>query len=80
MTTHQKTGMPEKMLKPSLDELMRRVDSKYALVVAAAKRGRELMDGSVPLVETAHRKPVTIALDEIAHDRLEIVLPPTGVK
>ncbi|MCL8208810.1 MAG: DNA-directed RNA polymerase subunit omega [Actinomycetia bacterium] len=68
------------MLKPSLDELTRHVDSKYALVVAAAKRARELMDGAPALVTTDARKPVTIALEEIAHDRLEIVLPPAGLK
>jgi DNA-directed RNA polymerase subunit omega len=68
------------MLKPSLDELTRRVDSKYALVVAAAKRARELMDGAMPLVEAQGMKPVTIALEEIAEGRLDIILPPVGVK
>jgi DNA-directed RNA polymerase subunit omega len=68
------------MLKPSLDELTRRVDSKYALVVAAAKRARELMDGAMPLVEAQGMKPVTIALEEIAEARLDIILPPVGAK
>jgi DNA-directed RNA polymerase subunit omega len=68
------------MLKPSLDELTRRVDSKYALVVAAAKRARELMDGAMPMVEAEGSKPVTIALEEIAEGRLEIILPPVAPK
>lgn len=66
------------MLKPSLDELMLRVDSKYALVVAAARRARELMAGAAPLVDTDATKPVTIALQEIAAGRLDIVLPPVA--
>ena len=68
------------MLKPSLDELTRRVDSKYALVVAAAKRARELMDGAMPMVEAEGSKPLTIALEEIAEGRLEIILPPVAPK
>jgi DNA-directed RNA polymerase subunit omega len=68
------------MLKPSLDELTRRVDSKYALVVAAAKRARELMDGAMPMIETEASKPVTIALEEIAQGRLDIIVPPASPK
>lgn len=68
------------MLKPSLDELTRRVNSKYALVSAAAKRARTLLDGSMPLVETESSKPVTIALEEIAAGRLDIELPAASVK
>jgi DNA-directed RNA polymerase subunit omega len=68
------------VLKPSLDELTRRVDSKYALVVAAAKRARALMAGDLPLVETRASKPVTIALEEIAQDQLDIVVPPASIK
>ncbi len=68
------------MLKPSLDELMSRVDSKYALVVAASRRARELMAGAGPLVDTEATKPVTIALQEIADGRLDIVLPPVATR
>ncbi|MCL4425962.1 MAG: DNA-directed RNA polymerase subunit omega [Firmicutes bacterium] len=54
------------MIEPSLDVLLTRVDSKYTLVVAAAKRGRELMNGQPQLVDSRSSKPVTIALAEIA--------------
>ncbi|HHW13949.1 MAG TPA: DNA-directed RNA polymerase subunit omega, partial [Firmicutes bacterium] len=37
------------MMEPSLDLLMKRVDSKYALVVTAAKRARQLMAGEPKL-------------------------------
>jgi DNA-directed RNA polymerase subunit omega len=68
------------VLRPSLDELMARVDSKYALVVAAAKRARALMAGDVPLVETQATKAVTVALEEIAQGELDIVVPPVSIK
>jgi DNA-directed RNA polymerase subunit omega len=49
------------MIHPSVDKLLRRVDSKYTLVVASAKRARELMLQRKPVVD----KPVTAALEEI---------------
>lgn len=49
------------MIHPSVDRLLRRVDSKYTLVVASAKRARELMLQKKPVVD----KPVTAALEEI---------------
>ena len=59
---------------------MTRVESKYALVVAASRRARELMAGAGPLVDTDATKPVTIALQEIAEGRLDIVLPPVATR
>lgn len=49
------------MIYPSVDKLLRKVDSKYTLVVAAAKRARELMQQSAQ----GAAKPVTAALEEI---------------
>ena len=40
------------MINPSLDILVKKVDSKYTLVVLAAKRARELMDGDTLTVHT----------------------------
>ncbi|MGI6097505.1 MAG: DNA-directed RNA polymerase subunit omega [Dethiobacteria bacterium] len=53
------------MINPSIDELTKIVDSKYTLVIAAAKRARQLREGSIPLVETNSKNDVTIALEEI---------------
>ena len=58
------------MIKPSLDELATKVDSKYSLVILAARRARAIQDGSAPLVESKSTKPVTIALEEVAADKL----------
>ncbi len=51
--------------KPAIDEICEKVDSRYTLVVASAKRARELIDGSQPLVDPKERKPVSVAVDEI---------------
>jgi len=53
------------MIYPSLSKLMEKVDSRYSLVVATAKRARELVEGAEPLVRCGQDKPVTIAINEI---------------
>lgn len=54
------------MLYPSIDEMVKIVDSKYSLVVAASKRARMLRDGAeVALAEPKSNKFVGIALEEI---------------
>ena len=54
------------MVNPSIDLLVKQVDSKYTLVVLAAKRARELTVPGQNLPE----KEVSIALKEIATDEL----------
>ena len=58
------------MEQPTSDKMMERVDSKYSLVVAAAKRARELTDGSEPLAKVNSNKPVSIALCEIGEGKI----------
>ena len=53
------------IVDPSVLELLNHADSRYTLVVASAKRARELIDGSQPLVDPKERKPVSVAVDEI---------------
>ncbi|MFZ5640912.1 MAG: DNA-directed RNA polymerase subunit omega [Bacillota bacterium] len=68
------------MRQPSLDILMKKVDSKYTLVVAAAKRARMLTEGENKLVETKSYKPVTVALEEIARDYIGYERTKAGIK
>ncbi|MBW5444675.1 DNA-directed RNA polymerase subunit omega [Cohnella sp. CFH 77786] len=61
------------MLYPSIDELVRKVDSKYTLVVAASKRARSLRDGKQSEMSAPKsRKVVGVALEEIYHDFVQI--------
>lgn len=67
------------MKQPSLDILMSQVDSKYTLVVAAAKRARVLM--SIPgSEELKDMKPVSKALEEIAQKRISFDFNKEGNK
>ena len=45
------------MCFPSIDSLVKKVDSKYTLVTLAADRARELTDGQPPLIPDAPIKP-----------------------
>ena len=56
------------MLYPSIDEIRTKVDSKYTLVVLAAKRARDIIEGMPKLTEADVEKPVSIAANEIAED------------
>lgn len=69
------------MIKPSIDELLEKVDSKYSLVVAAAKRARELVDGAEPMEKAeSSNKPVSVALCEIGHDKVVYEQTKEGIK
>ncbi|TCS93070.1 DNA-directed RNA polymerase subunit omega [Hazenella coriacea] len=58
------------MLYPSIDSLMKKADSKYSLVVLAAKRARQLLDGDEPQLKADSKKHVGMALEEISADIL----------
>lgn len=68
------------MVKPSLDDLVKKVDNKYTLVVLAAKRAREIMSGNSIFVEIRSNKPVTIALEELAANKITYERTKIGIK
>ncbi|CEP69460.1 RNA polymerase subunit, RPB6/omega [Moorella glycerini] len=59
------------MKQPSLDQLEKRVGSKYALAVLAAKRARTLTEGQFANLYPKGTKPVTVALMEIAEGKIK---------
>lgn len=69
------------VIKPEIDELMSKVDSKYTLCIIAAKRARQINDlnhmlqsqalqamtaAEVAELRGGNTKPLTLALEEIA--------------
>jgi DNA-directed RNA polymerase subunit omega len=68
---------PEGITNPPIDDLLKATDSKYALVIFAAKRARQinayysqlgegLLEYVGPLVEThVQEKPLSVSLREI---------------
>ena len=48
------------MLNPSLKEFLIEGESKYTLATVIAKRARQIIDGSEPLIETTENKDTFI--------------------
>lgn len=68
------------LIKPTLESLMTKVDSKYTLVTLAAKRARQLTDGDEPLVDVDTTKVVSIAMEEINQGKITYEAPRDGIK
>ena len=49
---------------------MRNIDSKYTLVIIAAKRARALVDDNPELMNASTVNPVSMALEDIAEARI----------
>ena len=73
------------IIDPPIDSLLTKVESKYALVIFASKRARQinayyadlhegsLFDNVGPLVDSSvEDKPLSIAMHEINEDKLQI--------
>ena len=49
------------------------VNSRYSIVMAAAKRAREIIDGSEPMVPVKTvDKPLSVAIDEMNQSKIKI--------
>ena len=53
-----------------IEDIMEHIDSKYRLVIVAAKRAKQLNRGAVPLVQVRNIKPTYQALEEMATGKL----------
>lgn len=56
------------MLYPSINEIRKKADSRYTLVILAAKRARDIIEGKPVLTEEDTERPVSIAAHEIVED------------
>lgn len=54
------------MARVTVEDCLTQVPNRFALVVLATKRTRQLMDGARPLMEPGKNKPAVLALREIA--------------
>ena len=81
------------MLHPSYTDLMKVVNkdveegetkvvnSRYSIVMATAKRAREIFDGSMPLVDTKPgEKPLSIAISEMNQGKITILAEEEAAK
>ncbi|MGH9282253.1 MAG: DNA-directed RNA polymerase subunit omega [Acidimicrobiales bacterium] len=74
------------MMDPPVESLLGKVDSKFTLVTLSARRGRQINSyfnqlgeglGAIvpPQVTSVSRKPLSIALEEIAADKIRYTRP-----
>ena len=73
------------MLHPSYTDLMKVVNSnvepgetpvvnsRYSIVMAPAKRARQIISGDEPLVDEKGKKPLSIAVDELNEGKIKIL-------
>lgn len=73
------------MLHPSYTDLMNIVNgdveegeepvisSRYSIVMATAKRARQIIGGEEPLVEIKQDKPLSIAIEELVEGKIKII-------
>ncbi len=73
------------MLHPSYADLMKLansevadgdtpvVNSRYSIVLATAKRARQIIDGAEPLIDINCPNPLSIAVDELDNSRIKIL-------
>ena len=78
------------MLHPSYTDLMKVVNkdveegetnivnSRYSIVMATAKRARQIIQGDEPLVDAKEgAKPLSIAIDELNNGKIKIIADDT---
>lgn len=61
------------MVKPSVTDLLKLVDNRYSLVIATAKRARQIESGSIVLTAKEDKVSVTVAVNEIAEGKVRVV-------
>lgn len=71
------------MLKPSYTELIdalnkntyedSEITSRYTIVIAAAKRARQLIAGDEPMLPIGKEKPISTAVKEMLSNKIQIV-------
>ena len=61
---------PLSMVNPSIDSMLEKTHSRYALVMLASKRARELLNGATCRVEERSNKFVTNAMEEINEGKI----------
>lgn len=73
------------MLHPSYSDLMKVVNSeiepgetkvvnsRYSIVMATAKRARQIVDGDEPLVDDNGQKPLSVAVEELNQGQIKIL-------
>jgi DNA-directed RNA polymerase subunit omega len=78
------------MIHPRIDELLEKVDSRYALVIVSAKRARQINnyhhqlgegigfeEAPPPLIESRSKNYLTMAMEEVSRGKITYKYPAT---
>lgn len=63
------------IVDPCVLKLLEHADSRYTLVVEAAKRGRQIVGGAQPMVEGSTLNPLKLAVEEIDKGFISYEMP-----
>lgn len=73
------------MIHPSYSEIMKVVNgdvepgeqpivqSRYSIVLATAKRARQIIDGDEPMAAVSNGKPLSTAVEEVFEGKVKII-------
>ena len=61
------------IVKPTVTELLKKSKNRYELVIATSKRARQIAMGDAPLTKVKEESPVTLAANELAEGKFEII-------
>ncbi len=73
------------MLHPSYSDLMKVVNSevepgetpvvnsRYSIVMATAKRARQIIGGAEPMVKAYGKKPLSVAVEELNQGKIKVI-------
>ena len=64
------------MVKPTVAELLTKANNRYELVIATARRARQIASGAEPKTDVKEESPVTLAANAIAERKVSIVEEP----
>jgi DNA-directed RNA polymerase subunit omega len=62
------------MARITVEDCLRKVESRFELVILAARRAKMIMRGAKPLVESDNR-PIVSALREVAAGKVKFINP-----
>ncbi len=58
------------LVKPSVNELLTKVDNRYTLVIMVSKRARQIASGSKPVTDVKSNSVVSLATNEVAEGKV----------
>ncbi|MCI8640613.1 MAG: DNA-directed RNA polymerase subunit omega [Clostridia bacterium] len=61
------------IVRPTVTELLKKSKNRYELVIATSRRARQIAMGDEPLTKVKEESPVTLAANEIAEGKIDII-------